>query len=119
LRTSVADTISQEAASADTKSEINLIKYWIQKESWLKEYFEQESDMSHLLARKKSLSTLRGKQSEAGSAAPSSTTLSDQQSREAKSTLYKTLQYRTILATKGSFMDESDLGITDKTKDDF
>jgi hypothetical protein len=75
--------------------------------------------MSHLLARKKSSSTLRGKQSEAGSAAPSSTTPSDQQSREAKSTPYKTPQYRTILATKGSFMDESDLGITDKTKDDF
>ena len=32
-RTSVADTIGWEAASADTKSEINLIMYWIQKES--------------------------------------------------------------------------------------
>jgi hypothetical protein len=65
------------------------------------------------------LSTLCGKQLEAGLAAPSSTTLSDQQSQEAKSTLYKTLQYKTILATKGSFIDKSDLGITDKTKDDF
>jgi hypothetical protein len=40
-RTSVADTIGWEAASADTKSKINPIKYRIQKESWPEKYFEQ------------------------------------------------------------------------------
>jgi hypothetical protein len=115
-RTSVADTIGREAVSADTKSEINPIKYWIQKESWPEEYFEPESDMSHLLARKKSLSSLRGKQSEAGSAAPSSTTPSDQKPREAKSTPYQSAQYKILLETKGSFMRKSELGIADASK---
>ncbi|KAH7378852.1 hypothetical protein BKA64DRAFT_559695, partial [Cadophora sp. MPI-SDFR-AT-0126] len=50
------------------------------------------------------------------SAAPSSTTPSDQKPREAKSTPYQDARYKTILATKGSFIDESDLGITDKSK---
>jgi hypothetical protein len=69
--------------------------------------------MSHVLARKKSLSSLRGKLSEAGSG---STTPSNQKQREIKSSLYKDLCYKTLLATKGSFMDKSNLGITGKSK---
>jgi hypothetical protein len=61
--------------------------------------------LNHLLARKKSSSSLRGKQSEAGSVAPSSTTASDEKPREAKSTPYKRASYETVLATKGSFME--------------
>merc|ERR1711939_1168276 len=80
------------------------------------EYFEPESNMNHLLARKKSSSSLRAKQSEAGSATPSSTTPSDQKPREAKSTLYTRPSYETVLATKGSFMSKFDLGITDASK---
>jgi len=72
--------------------------------------------MNHLLARKKSSSSLRAKQSEAGSATPSSTTPSDQKPREAKSTLYTRPSYETVLATKGSFMSKFDLGITDASK---
>ena len=102
--------------TADTKSEINSIKYWIQNECWPEEYFKQQSDMSHLLARKKSSSSLHDKQSEASSAAPSSTTPSDQKPREAKSTPYQDARYETILATKGSFMGKSELGTTDASK---
>ena len=69
--------------------------------------------MSHLLARKKSF---RGKQSDAGSAAPSSTTPSDQKPREAKSAPYQSPQYKILLETKGSFMRKSELGIADKSK---
>ncbi|PQE16266.1 phosphatidylserine decarboxylase protein [Rutstroemia sp. NJR-2017a BVV2] len=72
--------------------------------------------MNHLLARKKSSSSFRGKQSEAGSAAPSSTTPSNQKPREAKSAPYTHPSYTTLLATKGSFLDESDLGITGASK---
>ena len=75
--------------------------------------------MSHLLARKKSSSSLRGKQSESNSITPSSTTPSDQKSREVKSAPYQNPRYTILLATNGSFMDESDLGITDKSKDDY
>lgn len=72
--------------------------------------------MNHLLARKKSSSSFHGKQSEAGSATPSSTTPSDQKLREAKSAPYQSPQYRILLETKGSFMRKSDLGITDTSK---
>jgi len=72
--------------------------------------------LNHLLARKKSSSSLRSKQLEAGSAAPSSTTPSDQKLREAKSTPYTRPSYETVLATKGSFMGKSDLGITDASE---
>jgi hypothetical protein len=73
-------------------------------------------ELNHLLARRKSSSSLRGRQSEAGSATPSSTTPSDQKPREAKSAPYARPSYTTVLATKGSFMDKSDLGITDTSK---
>jgi hypothetical protein len=75
--------------------------------------------MNRLLARKKSLSSLRSKQLEVGSVTPSSTTPSDQKLREVKSAPYKDARYKTVLATKGSFISESNLGITDKSKADF
>ncbi|TVY31526.1 hypothetical protein LSUB1_G008301 [Lachnellula subtilissima] len=74
-----------------------------------KEYFKSESNINHLLARKKSSLSLRGKQLETSSAAPSSTTPSDQKPREAKSAPI-------LLETKGSFMRKSDLGIADTSK---
>ncbi|PQE18249.1 phosphatidylserine decarboxylase protein [Rutstroemia sp. NJR-2017a BBW] len=64
--------------------------------------------MNHLLAKKKSSSSLRGKQSEASSAGSS-----DQKPRDVKSALYQDARYETILATKGSFMGKSKLGATD------
>lgn len=77
--------------------------------------------MNHLLAKRKSSSTLHGKQFEAASSAsssitPTSVTPSDQKPREVKSAHYIRPIYLTILATKGSFMKESDLGITDTSK---
>jgi hypothetical protein len=72
--------------------------------------------MSYLLARMKSFSSLRSKQSEACSAAPSSTTPSDQKPREAKSIPYQSPQYKILLETKGSFMRKSELGIADTSK---
>jgi hypothetical protein len=72
--------------------------------------------MNHLLARQKSLSSLRGKQSEASSAAPSSTTPSDEKPRAVKSAPYQDPRYKTILATKGNFIGKSELGVTDTSK---
>ncbi|KAL5315254.1 hypothetical protein ACEPPN_017906 [Leptodophora sp. 'Broadleaf-Isolate-01'] len=115
-RSPIEDIICENAAVGDSRKEINPLKYWRRELHWPKEYFEPESKMNHLLARKKSSSSLREKQSETGSAAPSSATPSDQKPREAKSTRYARPSYITVLATKGSFMDKSDLGITDATK---
>ena len=67
--------------------------------------------MSHLFEKQKSLPSLRSKTS-----GDSITTPSDQQSREAKSAKYWTTRYEAVLETKGSFMSESKLGITDVSK---
>ncbi|EQL31617.1 hypothetical protein, variant [Blastomyces dermatitidis ATCC 26199] len=74
--------------------------------------------MSHLLARKKSTSSLHRKQLEASSVI-SSTTPSDQMPREEKSAPYENAHYRMLLQTKGSFMKESKLGITDASKSSY
>ncbi|KAG9234155.1 hypothetical protein BJ875DRAFT_504907 [Amylocarpus encephaloides] len=108
-------TIGENAAVGDSREEISPLEYWRRELRWPKEYFESESNMNHLLTKKKS-SSLRGKQSEAGSAAPSSTTPSDQKPRETKSAPYQSPQYRILLETKGSFMRKSDLGIADTSK---
>jgi hypothetical protein len=56
------------------------------------------------------------KQSEAGFVAPSFTTLSNQKPREAKSASYTCLSYVTVFATKGSFINKFNLGITNASK---
>ena len=66
--------------------------------------------MSYLLAIKRSSSSIRGKQSEVGSAG------SDQKPRESNSSPYARPSYETILATKGSFMGKFGLGISDTSK---
>lgn len=109
---SVEDTPAQEAA--EYKDKLNLVDYWRKEGTWPREYFEQGHDMSQLLARKKSTSSLRRKQSE--STLTSSTTRSDQKPREEKSTQYKNPRYEILLETKGSYMRESKQGITEASK---
>jgi len=137
----VKDTCDQEKTNISNDKKTNPIDFWrgtgrwperyfkqdnqtrkdfnndFEKDSWYEKYWIPEMNMNHLLARRKSSSSsLRGKQSEAGSAAPSSTTPSDQKPREVKSAPYQDVRYQTILATKGSFMGKSGLGITDGSK---
>jgi hypothetical protein len=130
------DTLSQGATSGVTDNKVNPINYWRREGRWPEEYFKQDDqirqdfkedfekdswyekywvpamNMNHLLARKKSSSSLRHKQSGVSSVTPSSTTPSDDKPREAKSTPYQSAQYKILLETKGSFMDEFELGIT-------
>ncbi|TGO62214.1 hypothetical protein BCON_0021g00270 [Botryotinia convoluta] len=110
------DTIYKNTTIGIGEKETDPLEYWTKELRWPKEYFEIESNMNHLLTKKKSSSNLRSKQSEAGSSVSSSITPSDQKPREAKSTFYIRLSYETILSTKGSFMGKSDLGITDTSK---
>jgi hypothetical protein len=79
----------------------------------LRKYFEPESSMNHLLAKKRPSASLRGKQSKADSA---SSTPSDQKPREVKSAQYTRPRYETILATKGSFMGKFELGIINPSR---
>uniref|UniRef100_A0A0B7KJN8 DUF7924 domain-containing protein n=1 Tax=Bionectria ochroleuca TaxID=29856 RepID=A0A0B7KJN8_BIOOC len=93
-----------------TYEPITPIEFWARQGQCPQEYFK--FDMEHLLARKKSLSSLGRKRSNS----TTSTTPSDQKPREEKSAPYRDPRYKTLLATKGSFMDKSDLGITEISK---
>ncbi|TEY33025.1 hypothetical protein BOTCAL_0695g00020 [Botryotinia calthae] len=95
---------------------IDPLEYWTKELRWPNEYFEPESNMNNPLARKKSSSTLCSRQFEAGSSASNYFISSDQKLREAKSVLYTHPSYITILETKGSFINDSDLGITDTSE---
>ncbi|KAG9229500.1 hypothetical protein BJ875DRAFT_499897 [Amylocarpus encephaloides] len=110
-RSPIEDTTDENAVVVDGGEEINPLEYWRKEFRWPKRYFEPESNMNHLLAKQKSSSSLREKQSEASSATPS-----DQKPREAKSTSYARPSYETVLATRGSFMGKFELGITDECK---
>ncbi|WPH02472.1 Hypothetical protein R9X50_00533600 [Acrodontium crateriforme] len=75
--------------------------------------------MANILARKKSTTSRSRKNSDARSVIASSTTPGDQKPREAKSAEYRDPRYRTLLATKSSFIEESELGITTTTKREY
>ncbi|KAK2606301.1 hypothetical protein QQS21_003349 [Conoideocrella luteorostrata] len=89
---------------------INLVDVWRKTGSWPKEYFNPV--MEHLLARKKSLSSLSRKRSNSAA----SSTPSDQRPREEKSAPYRDQRYETLLETKYSFLTKSGLDITATSK---
>ncbi|ODH46600.1 hypothetical protein GX48_07295 [Paracoccidioides brasiliensis] len=97
----------------------DLIEYWCKTIHWPEEYFEaqpgQTEDMSHLLAKKNSSASLRH-MNLMSSLAIGSNMITDQESRDEKNAKYRSATYETLLATKGSFMRKSELGITDKSK---
>lgn len=81
-----------------------------EKDSWLEKYWEPEHNMNNILARKRS-SSGRGRQSESSSIGSS-----DPKPRDSESSPYQDARYETILATKGSFLGKSELGVTAPTK---
>ena len=118
----------EEADNVDGRK--NPILYWTKTGHWPEGYSEQsDNNMSHLLAKQKSSGSLRRKQSAQisvnpasvapSSVAPSSTTPSDQKPREVKSAPYQDPRYKLLLSTKNSFMEESVLDITRKSKESF
>ncbi|RWA07429.1 hypothetical protein EKO27_g7681 [Xylaria grammica] len=96
----IPETVSN--ATVDNVDTDNPIDFWRKEGRWPRLYFEPT--MEHILARKRSLSTL------------SSTVPSDQRPREEKSAQYQDQRYETLLATKGSFMVKSKLDITTENK---
>ncbi|EGX97204.1 hypothetical protein CCM_01864 [Cordyceps militaris CM01] len=109
--TLVEDSVDSPANNYSSACKpINPIYFWAQEGSWPKEYFE--SKMEHLLARKRSLSSLNRKRSNSAT----STTPSDQKPREEKSAPYRDPRYTTLLETKASFMAKSNLDITRSSK---
>ncbi|KAL8291019.1 hypothetical protein RB600_006485 [Gaeumannomyces tritici] len=90
-----------------TIGEPDPISFWVEEGRWPEDLFRPEEVpiMQRLLARKKLPSN-----------SATSETPSDQRPREEKSAPYRDPRYETLLATKGSFMDESPLGITQESE---
>ncbi|EGR49133.1 uncharacterized protein TRIREDRAFT_29142, partial [Trichoderma reesei QM6a] len=87
------------------------IECWRRQGRWPSHLFEPSTERS--FARQPTLSTLSGRKRAHSS---SSTTPSDQSPREHKRAYHRDPRYRTLLATKGSFMTESDKGIAIESK---
>lgn len=122
LSTTVADPVQNwvlnerwpnECFEPDDQAREELLEH----DSWLEEQMEQppipvvkyvkRNGFRYPLPIKKTPASLRRKQSDA-----SLTGSSDQKKRESKSAPYRDLRYATLLAAKGSFMEKSDLGVT-------
>ncbi|KAL2871633.1 uncharacterized protein BJX67DRAFT_377383 [Aspergillus lucknowensis] len=114
-RLSLADNASDRPATNNggIYKRMNAIDFWVREKKWPQGYFEP--GLEHLRARKKSLLSLSRKRS-----GPCASTIpSDQKPREEKSAPYQDPRYETLLATKGSFMNESDLGLAKESKDTY
>ncbi|OJD10150.1 hypothetical protein ACJ73_09916 [Blastomyces percursus] len=109
------ETIGENTAVDVSKRKINPLEHWRKNFCWPEEYLKLESNMNHLLLRKKSSSYLRDKQLEPVFTRISATP-SDQIQREAKSNPYRHSSYQTVLAIKSSFMGWSDLSIIAASK---
>lgn len=95
-----------------------LIAHWSQHGRWPPRYFHQPSDMDRdqVFAQPKSASSRSKRSSSTHSAALSLNTPSDQKPREQRSAEYRDPRYESLLGTKGSHMQASQLGITDASK---
>ncbi|KAK4170696.1 hypothetical protein QBC36DRAFT_125728 [Triangularia setosa] len=111
------DAFSEPAIGNGAYKHTSPVAFWVKKgrwpeeQDWPEETSETDFTMNRLLARKKSSSNLRKR-----SISATSTTPSDQKPREEKSAPYRDVRYPLLLQTKGSYMDISELGITDASK---
>lgn len=125
----IEDRPKQEKVNELSENGVNPISHWVQKGRWPESYLKQANQsrgnfeqgnsckghiirsgsMNHLLARKRSSPSLNRTESIIG-------TVNDQNPREEKTAPYSHPGYETLLATKGSYMDKSELGITNESK---
>ncbi|EKG09502.1 hypothetical protein MPH_13462 [Macrophomina phaseolina MS6] len=116
LSFNTAEDAQEETASENAES-TNPIDYWRKHLHWPQWYFKSDGNMSHLLARKKSTSTLRRKSSATSISSGGTTpTPSDQKPRETKSAPYRDARYETLLEAKNSFLRKDDVGIKKEAK---
>ncbi|KAK4182672.1 hypothetical protein QBC35DRAFT_457060 [Podospora australis] len=112
------DAFSEPAIGSRANKHTDPVAFWVKEDRWPEEQDWPEATstsdfaMDRLLARRKSSSNLSRKRSNSGT----STTPSDQKPREEKSAPYRDARYPLLLQTKGSYMDISELGITDTSK---
>ena len=131
----------KERSSDINEKDVNPLECWTRTQRWPKEYFEQDSQVREDLEQdswleekmenstevvkyvetnglrlpcpiRKAPTSVRRKQSDS-----SLNGSSDQKSRESKSAKYQNASYTILLERKGSYMDKSDLDITNGSKD--
>lgn len=111
------EDISQGRADSATGQDQDPTEYWSHHYRWPPKHFEVCDNMAtSLVPQKRSMTPTSRRSSEAGSVKVASVTPSDQKPREWKSTEYRHANYELLLRTKGSFMEDSELGITDPSK---
>ncbi|KAK1749540.1 hypothetical protein QBC47DRAFT_395632 [Echria macrotheca] len=109
---------TENIATEGDATKIDPVAFWAEKgrwpedQSWAEATMDAVPDIDRLLARKRSSPSLSRKRSNSAA----STTPSDRRPREEKSAPYRDPRYKMLLETKGSFMDKSDLGVTDDSK---
>ncbi|RDL42514.1 uncharacterized protein BP5553_02493 [Venustampulla echinocandica] len=79
----------------------------LKKDTWYEKFWDPE--MNRLLPKQQSSSSLHKKQTESGVIATDPHTSSTTAS-------YQDIRYQTVLAAKGSYLDDSELGITNASK---
>lgn len=128
--------LQKEAESDTIKNNADPVETWVRTKSWPSQYFRQDSQAREAFERdswleeqmeesnqvvqyveingrsypkpiRKVPTSLRRRQSDS-----SLTGSSDQKKREGKSAQYRDTRYTTLLAAKGSYMERSDLGVT-------
>ncbi|KAK3900113.1 hypothetical protein C8A05DRAFT_45977 [Staphylotrichum tortipilum] len=97
------DAFSEPAISSGAHKHTDPVAFWAKEERWPKEQDWPDETSETDLPWTRSISA-------------TSTTPSDQKPREEKSAPYRDPRYKTLLETKGSFMDKSELGIIDESK---
>ena len=140
-RTSSSSCTAEERPTCNTSEQnVDPLECWTRTKRWPKEYIEQDSQVRKDLEQdswleeqmeystqivqyveidgnryprpiRKAPTSLRRKQSDS-----SLTGSSDPRKRESKSVAYRDTHYTILLEGKGSFIDRSDLGITDASK---
>ncbi|AEO58448.1 hypothetical protein MYCTH_2305791 [Thermothelomyces thermophilus ATCC 42464] len=111
------DTISEPGIGGGCPEPTDPISYWVENQCWPEKLKQPEEAlemdyMEYPLARKRSVSSSSRKR-------PSSTmtrTPTDEKPREEKSTAYRNPQFPLLLKALGSYMEASDLGITDTSE---
>ncbi|KAI1109676.1 hypothetical protein F5Y14DRAFT_394170 [Nemania sp. NC0429] len=97
------DRDSLDNAAANNIIPQNPIDFWTKEGHWPHQYFESDMEHQGVLVRKRSNSN-------------TSTTPSDQNPREGKSTPYRDPRYESLLQTEGVYMETSEQGIADKSE---
>ncbi|ROW15580.1 hypothetical protein VPNG_02109 [Cytospora leucostoma] len=111
----VSSSLRDHSRQLPREVEYDPIGHWAREGSWPRQYFQQGSTIEHFLARKKPPSSISSEQY--GPHTAGSITPSDQRPRGEKALPYRDHRYPVLLETKGSFMHESELGLTEESKE--